>query len=146
MQSGPEVEDRYGRIPPELEAILLPFQKEGVLFGLRRSGRLLIADEMGVGKTLQAIALMCCYTVRFPLPLPRACNRSMFAAPAATCPHVHLRNKVLALPRTAQPQPPPALPNRMPVDWQREPIPRKGPGERGQSAARKPQETGQRTG
>ena len=42
---------------------LLPFQEEGVLFGLTHNGRALIADEMGVGKTLQAIALSTCYQV-----------------------------------------------------------------------------------
>jgi SNF2 family DNA or RNA helicase len=44
-----------------LEAALLPFQREGVRFGLERGGRCLIADEMGVGKTVQAIALAACY-------------------------------------------------------------------------------------
>lgn len=71
VQDGPEAQDRYARIPSDLEAVLLPFQREGVLFGLRRGGRVLIADEMGVGKTLQAIALMCCYMVRSPLPAPQ---------------------------------------------------------------------------
>ena len=41
----------------------MKFQEEGVRFGLARQGRVLIADEMGVGKTLQAIALACCYLV-----------------------------------------------------------------------------------
>ncbi len=36
---------------------------QGVLFALRHHGRALIADEMGVGKTVQAIALMACYPV-----------------------------------------------------------------------------------
>ena len=40
-----------------LQTALLPFQRDGVLFGLRRGGRVLIGDEMGVGKTLQGIAL-----------------------------------------------------------------------------------------
>lgn len=42
---------------------LLPFQREGVRFGLLHGGRALIADEMGVGKTVQAIALATCYKV-----------------------------------------------------------------------------------
>ena len=41
----------------------MPFQKVGVQFGLRREGRLLLADEMGVGKTVQAIAIASCYKV-----------------------------------------------------------------------------------
>lgn len=50
-------------LPPSLGAALLPFQREGVVFGLERHGRVLIADEMGVGKTVQAIALAACYEV-----------------------------------------------------------------------------------
>ena len=42
----------------------MPFQEEGVRCGLARRGRLLLADEMGVGKTMQAIALASCYMVR----------------------------------------------------------------------------------
>lgn len=34
---------------------LMPFQLEGVRFGLQRGGRCLIADEMGLGKTLQVM-------------------------------------------------------------------------------------------
>lgn len=41
----------------------MPFQEGGVRFGLEHAGRCLIADEMGVGKTLQAIALASCYEV-----------------------------------------------------------------------------------
>lgn len=51
-------------MPAALAAALLPFQREGVRFGLRRGGRVLIADEMGVGKTVQAVALASCYRVR----------------------------------------------------------------------------------
>ena len=48
-----EVERQMGSMPPVLRKALLPFQVEGVRFGLRRGGRCLIADEMGVGKTIQ---------------------------------------------------------------------------------------------
>lgn len=57
-------EQLSGGVPKPLQSVLMPFQREGVLFGLARSGRVLIADEMGVGKTLQALALACCYQVR----------------------------------------------------------------------------------
>lgn len=88
-------------MPPSLERALLPFQREGVRYGLAHGGRCLIAvsrpaggaaerswapsasayscwpgwgpsaaalsaavqDEMGVGKTVQAIALASCYQV-----------------------------------------------------------------------------------
>jgi hypothetical protein len=59
-----EVAARLAAMPASLAAVLLPFQREGVRFGLERGGRCLIADEMGVGKTLQAIALASCYEVR----------------------------------------------------------------------------------
>ncbi len=41
----------------------MPFQRAGVQFALRREGRTLLADEMGVGKTVQAIAIASCYRV-----------------------------------------------------------------------------------
>ncbi|PRW44334.1 DNA annealing helicase and endonuclease ZRANB3 [Chlorella sorokiniana] len=57
----------YAKLPPFLERALLPFQREGVRFGLARGGRCLIADEMGVGKTVQAIALASCFEDEWPL-------------------------------------------------------------------------------
>ena len=56
-----EIQDRYAKIPIHLEAALLPFQRKGVLFALERNGRCLIGDEMGVGKTVQALALAAAY-------------------------------------------------------------------------------------
>jgi hypothetical protein len=53
--------------PQYLREVLLPFQQEGVRFGLHHGGRVLIADEMGVGKTLQAITLLMCYQASFPI-------------------------------------------------------------------------------
>lgn len=38
------------KLPVGLRDTLLPFQRDGVLYGLRRKGRCLIADEMGTGK------------------------------------------------------------------------------------------------
>lgn len=46
---------------------LLPYQREGVAFGLRRGGRILFGDEMGLGKTAQALVLMSQYPEDFPL-------------------------------------------------------------------------------
>ncbi|CAM9093811.1 unnamed protein product, partial [Hapterophycus canaliculatus] len=54
-------------LPAGLRETLLPFQRDGVLYGLRRKGRCLIADEMGTGKTLQALAVMGCYREDWPL-------------------------------------------------------------------------------
>jgi hypothetical protein len=47
----------------------MPFQRDGVQYGLARRGRVLIADEMGVGKTVQALALAACYQVGTCAPL-----------------------------------------------------------------------------
>jgi SNF2 family DNA or RNA helicase len=44
----------------------MPFQKEGIAFGVRNQGRVLIADEMGLGKTLQAIGVMLHFHQDFP--------------------------------------------------------------------------------
>ena len=49
----------------DLQNALMPFQREGVLFGLKNRGRVLIADEMG--KTLQAIALAAVYRNEWPV-------------------------------------------------------------------------------
>jgi hypothetical protein len=60
-------EARFARIPAALRAALLPFQVEGVREGLRRDGRMLLADDMGVGKTMQALALGAAYAADGPL-------------------------------------------------------------------------------
>ena len=49
-----------------LSQTLLPFQIEGVKFVVRRNGRALIGDEMGCGKTLQAIAVLQHYQNLWP--------------------------------------------------------------------------------
>lgn len=54
--SDDEVNQLIGKLPRMLKEGLLPFQLEGVRFGLQRGGRCLIADEMGLGKTLQVIS------------------------------------------------------------------------------------------
>jgi SNF2 family DNA or RNA helicase len=52
-----EVELLLLNLPPRLSKTLLPFQQDGVKFGLQRGGRCLLADEMGVGKTIQVSGL-----------------------------------------------------------------------------------------
>ena len=54
-------------LPVHIRDSLLPFQREGVLFGLSRHGRVLIGDEMGLGKTIQAIAIAAAYMTEWPL-------------------------------------------------------------------------------
>ncbi|UKK03009.2 hypothetical protein MACK_003111 [Theileria orientalis] len=46
---------------------LFSFQKEGVTFGLKKNGRVLIGDEMGLGKSLQALAISAFYQKDWPL-------------------------------------------------------------------------------
>ena len=61
--SDAEVDARLESMPASLAKALLPFQVEGVRFAIQHGGRMLLADEMGVGKTVQAIALASCYQV-----------------------------------------------------------------------------------
>ncbi|KAI3953780.1 hypothetical protein MKW98_017604 [Papaver atlanticum] len=65
--SDDEVDGLIAKLPRVLYDALLPFQVDGVRFGLRRGGRCLIADEMGLGKTLQAIAIACCFIDEGPI-------------------------------------------------------------------------------
>jgi len=65
--SDDEVDSLLQKLPRKLKEELLPFQWDGVRFGLRRGGRCLIADEMGVGKTVQAIAIASCYIDEGPI-------------------------------------------------------------------------------
>ena len=46
---------------------LYDFQKDGVKFGIERKGRILLADEMGVGKTVQAIGIALMYKEEWPV-------------------------------------------------------------------------------
>jgi SNF2 family DNA or RNA helicase len=54
-------------LPPALGMALMPFQQEGVIFGVQHGGRVLIGDEMGLGKTLQALALAWHFRAEWPL-------------------------------------------------------------------------------
>ena len=54
-------------LPKALLKNLYRFQKQGIIFGIKKNSRLLIADEMGVGKTVQAIGLSCLYQKEWPV-------------------------------------------------------------------------------
>jgi SWI/SNF-related matrix-associated actin-dependent regulator 1 of chromatin subfamily A len=54
-------------LPKALLKNLYRFQKQGIIFGIKKYSRLLIADEMGVGKTVQAIGLSCLYQKDWPV-------------------------------------------------------------------------------
>ena len=57
----------YAKIPADVRDAMFPFQREGVRFALRRGGRCLIGDQMGLGKTVQAIAVAACYREEWPV-------------------------------------------------------------------------------
>ena len=57
----------YAKIPDVIRDAMFPFQREGVRFALRRGGRCLIGDQMGLGKTVQAIAVAACYREEWPV-------------------------------------------------------------------------------
>ncbi|KPI99813.1 SWI/SNF-related matrix-associated actin-dependent regulator of chromatin subfamily A-like protein 1 [Papilio xuthus] len=46
---------------------LMPFQEDGVRFGIAHRGRCMIADDMGLGKTFQALAIASYYRHNWPL-------------------------------------------------------------------------------
>jgi len=54
-------------IEPYLHDNLMPFQKEGIQYGVSRGGRVLIADDMGLGKTVQALGLASYYRQSWPV-------------------------------------------------------------------------------
>ncbi|KAG0478252.1 hypothetical protein HPP92_012971 [Vanilla planifolia] len=62
-----QVDDLMIKLPKTLRSALLPFQLDGVRFGLLRGARCLIADEMGLGKTIQAIAIAACFIDKGPI-------------------------------------------------------------------------------
>jgi SNF2 family DNA or RNA helicase len=55
------------KLPEKMQKDLYEFQKKGILYGVERFGRLLLGDEMGVGKTIQAIGIMYIFKMDWPL-------------------------------------------------------------------------------
>jgi|JI6StandDraft_1071083.scaffolds.fasta_scaffold01293_7 SWI/SNF-related matrix-associated actin-dependent regulator 1 of chromatin subfamily A len=47
--------------------LLYSFQREAVVFGVKHFGRVLIADEMGIGKTVESLAVAHMYREEWPL-------------------------------------------------------------------------------
>ncbi|XP_015509270.1 SWI/SNF-related matrix-associated actin-dependent regulator of chromatin subfamily A-like protein 1 isoform X1 [Neodiprion lecontei] len=54
-------------IDKKLVESLMPFQREGVCYGILKNGRCIIADEMGLGKTIQALGIVHYYRNDWPL-------------------------------------------------------------------------------
>ena len=65
----------YNQLPEKIKKSLYKFQLEGIKFGIEHHCRFLLADEMGVGKTLQAISLS--YIYRDSWPVLVVCPGSM---------------------------------------------------------------------
>lgn len=56
-----------GKIDKILLSQLMPFQKEGVMYGIRNNGNCIIADDMGLGKTIQALGIAHYFQDDWPL-------------------------------------------------------------------------------
>ncbi|XP_043276402.1 SWI/SNF-related matrix-associated actin-dependent regulator of chromatin subfamily A-like protein 1 [Venturia canescens] len=54
-------------IDSKLTESLMPFQQEGIRYGISKRGRCFIADDMGLGKTIQALGLAHYYRENWPL-------------------------------------------------------------------------------
>ena len=53
---------------------LYNFQRVGIEFGIKLFGRVLIADEVGVGKTIQALGLAYIFKEDWPLLIVAPCS------------------------------------------------------------------------
>ncbi|CAL7946842.1 unnamed protein product [Xylocopa violacea] len=54
-------------IDPQLLDSLMPFQREGICYGISKKGRCMIADDMGLGKTIQALGIAHYFRKSWPL-------------------------------------------------------------------------------
>ncbi|XP_076654181.1 SWI/SNF-related matrix-associated actin-dependent regulator of chromatin subfamily A-like protein 1 [Halictus rubicundus] len=55
------------QIDPHLLSQLMPFQREGICYGISKGGRCLVADDMGLGKTIQALGIAHYFKKDWPL-------------------------------------------------------------------------------
>ncbi|XP_043501144.1 SWI/SNF-related matrix-associated actin-dependent regulator of chromatin subfamily A-like protein 1 isoform X1 [Polistes fuscatus] len=54
-------------IDETLRSTLMPFQEEGICYGISKKGRCIIADDMGLGKTIQALGIASYFQESWPL-------------------------------------------------------------------------------
>ncbi|XP_076626647.1 SWI/SNF-related matrix-associated actin-dependent regulator of chromatin subfamily A-like protein 1 [Colletes latitarsis] len=54
-------------IDPHLLNQLMPFQREGICYGISKGGRCMFADDMGLGKTIQALGIAHYFRKDWPL-------------------------------------------------------------------------------
>ncbi|XP_050455855.1 SWI/SNF-related matrix-associated actin-dependent regulator of chromatin subfamily A-like protein 1 [Cataglyphis hispanica] len=55
------------KIDKKLTDSLMPFQQDGICFGISKGGRCMIADDMGLGKTIQALGIAHYFQESWPL-------------------------------------------------------------------------------
>ncbi|XP_076287420.1 SWI/SNF-related matrix-associated actin-dependent regulator of chromatin subfamily A-like protein 1 [Lasioglossum baleicum] len=55
------------QIDSHLLSQLMPFQREGICYGISKGGRCLVADDMGLGKTIQALGIAHYFKQDWPL-------------------------------------------------------------------------------
>ncbi|XP_063984206.1 SWI/SNF-related matrix-associated actin-dependent regulator of chromatin subfamily A-like protein 1 isoform X2 [Diachasmimorpha longicaudata] len=55
------------KVDETLISKLMPFQRDGIVFGIQKNGRCMIADEMGLGKTIQALGIAHYFKESWPL-------------------------------------------------------------------------------
>ncbi|KYN17633.1 SWI/SNF-related matrix-associated actin-dependent regulator of chromatin subfamily A-like protein 1, partial [Trachymyrmex cornetzi] len=60
-------EHDLSKIDEKLTKSLMPFQREGICYGISKNGRCMIADDMGLGKTIQALGIAHYYKESWPL-------------------------------------------------------------------------------
>ncbi|CAH1422104.1 unnamed protein product [Lactuca virosa] len=63
----PDLRDHYDCMAVSIKSKLLPFQQEGVRFVLQHGGRVLLADDMGLGKSVQVIVVASCVCDSWPV-------------------------------------------------------------------------------
>ncbi|XP_011876001.1 PREDICTED: SWI/SNF-related matrix-associated actin-dependent regulator of chromatin subfamily A-like protein 1 [Vollenhovia emeryi] len=68
LKSGNQIpEQDLSKIDKTLTSILMPFQRDGICYGISKSGRCMIADDMGLGKTIQALGIAHYFKESWPL-------------------------------------------------------------------------------
>ena len=112
-----DVADALRDVPPALLETLAPFQRYGAAVALRRK-RVLLADEMGAGKTMQALAALAVVLHRGASALivcPAGC-RAMWAHEIERwLPRLTPRDITIVRSSLDAPAPPPAKPPRVVV-------------------------------
>ncbi|KAL0104812.1 hypothetical protein PUN28_016447 [Cardiocondyla obscurior] len=60
-------EQDLSKVDKKLTDIIMPFQRDGINYGILKGGRCMIADDMGLGKTIQALGIAHYFKENWPL-------------------------------------------------------------------------------